>query len=547
MMMRPHGPLVFAGLLVVMATVHGCSAKPTTVDPSQDPVDTNKPDDSGGIPEEDDEKPGDGDSKPGDGDGDTPAMDAATPPPDGTRDAGGGDGDQGPLADSGVSEHDASVAPQATKLNFAYSKILIDPDSVLYNPTDEFIFSTVIETTHITNPLGKYYLYYAPHDAPGGICLAYSDSIEGPYTEYPTNPLLSNKHQGRFNVTHVSSPHVMWMAEYNKYFMYFHGENTTTRWAHSTDGITWDIAEDNIAIRTSTWGNDFTECSYARVFEYAIPGIGDRYTMMMMLIKAGFGRRIGLATSNDGKHFTPRDPALVSPTPDEGSDIAGPFYFPHNGKHYVLYNAASGNIHYTEVGAAFDQEVHQGAFYDPTASFPEYDKASAPFLFRADNRWNLFYDVGKRLEQTIGLAVETPQTNIVVDNGSPGFSTGGAWSTSTSTEGFYGANYLHDNAAGSNASTWAKWMPTFPKAGNYKVLVRWPAADNRPDNIKYKIYHQGTVSEVRRNQTTENGSWVSLGRFRFDAGSSENNKLTLDAASDVGFTVADAAWFVFDD
>jgi hypothetical protein len=39
---------------------------------------------------------------------------------------------------------------------------------------------------------------------------------------------------------------------------------------------------------------------------------------------------------------------------------------------------------------------------------------------------------------------------------------------------------------------------------------------------------------------------VELGRFRFDAGSSGANRLVLDAGSDTGFAVADAARFVFD-
>lgn len=441
-----------------------------------------------------------------------------------------------------------SAALEAKELNLAYSKVLIYRDKAIYNPTNEFIFSAVIQATdHLTNPLGKYYMYYAPHDAPGGICLAYSNSINGPFTEYPNNPILSNTHQGKFAVSHVSSPHVIWMAQYNKYFMYFHGENTTTRWASSNDGINWDVANDNVALTTAMWGPDFTETSYARVFEYAIPGINDRYTMVMMTIKSGFGRRIGLATSNDGKHFTPRNPWLVSPTPDEGSDIAGPFYWPHNGKHYIVYNSAAGDINYTEVGAAFNQEKHMGKFYDPVTSFPEYNKASAPFLIYADNRWNMFYDVGIRLDQTVALAIELPTTNnIVIDNTDNAFSSGGAWTASNTTEGFYGTNYLQDNKVGTNPGDWAKWKPTFSRAGNYKVLVRWPAYVNRPDNIKYKIYHQGAVNEVFKNQQVENGSWVYLGRYYFDAGNSENNKLTLDAGSDSGYAIADAAWFIYD-
>jgi hypothetical protein len=60
-------------------------------------------------------------------------------------------------------------------------------------------------------------------------------------------------------------------------------------------------------------------------------------------------------------------------------------------------------------------------------------------------------------------------------------------------------------------------------------MVRWPANVNRPDNVKYKIYNQGIVTEVFKNQQENNGNWVYLGRYYFDAGTSENNRLTLDA------------------
>lgn len=440
-----------------------------------------------------------------------------------------------------------SLIAQPLTGELSYSKILIPKDQMKYNPTKEFIFPCVIKATdHMTNPLGKYYLYYAPHDAPAGICMAYSNSINGPYTEYANNPILSNKHQGKFNVTHVSSPHVVWMQQYNKYFLYFHGENTTTRWAHSTDGINWELADDHVALKTADWGTDFTECSYAKVFEYAIPGIGDRYTMVMMLIKKGYGRRIGLATSKDGKNFTPRDPALISPNAQEGSNLGGPFYWANEGKHYIIYHASSGKIHYTEVGSMFNQEIHKGVFYNPKPHYPELSKAADCFLLYENSRWNMFYTVGERLKQTIAYAFEAPSSNIIIDNTDSGFSQGGTWVSSSSTKGYYGSNYLQDNNAGSNPGSWAKWKPVFPVSGYYKVLVRWPADDNRPSNIFYKVYHEGGVTETMKNQQTDNGSWVYLGRYYFNAGSSETNKLTLDAGSDAGYTIADAAWFILD-
>ena len=61
---------------------------------------------------------------------------------------------------------------------------------------------------HLSSPMGRYYIYYAPHEAPGGINLAYSDNIEGPYTDYSGIPFISKNFEG-INVSHVSSPHVI--------------------------------------------------------------------------------------------------------------------------------------------------------------------------------------------------------------------------------------------------------------------------------------------------------------------------------------------------
>jgi hypothetical protein len=80
-----------------------------------------------------------------------------------------------------------------------------------YDPTNEVIFPTVIHAgRYVDHPLGQWYLYYAPHDDPGGICLTYADSLDGPWTEHPDNPLITNEWEGHYTVPHVSSPHVIW-------------------------------------------------------------------------------------------------------------------------------------------------------------------------------------------------------------------------------------------------------------------------------------------------------------------------------------------------
>lgn len=82
----------------------------------------------------------------------------------------------------------ASSAPGGFP-GYTYVRTLLRPEALAYNPTGEIIFPCVRGTVgRISSALGRYYLYYAPHDAPGGICLACSDSLEGPFTEHPDNP-----------------------------------------------------------------------------------------------------------------------------------------------------------------------------------------------------------------------------------------------------------------------------------------------------------------------------------------------------------------------
>jgi hypothetical protein len=142
------------------------------------------------------------------------------------------------------------------------------------------------------------------------------------------------------------------------------------------------------------------------------------------------------------------------------------------------------------------------------------------------------------------LATRSAAQEIIIDNGASGFTTGGTWVASTSIAGYYGANYLTDGSAAVDAGKWAKWKPTFPSTGSYTVYARWTASSNRPSSVKYRVYHQGVVTDVWKNQQASGGTWVSLGTFTFGAGNSESNRLTLDAGSASGYVVADAARFV---
>lgn len=267
-------------------------------------------------------------------------------------------------------------------------QVVFDRSTLSWNPTNEWIFPTIITTEHITNPLGAYYLYAAPHDPPGGTALFYSDSPDGPWTEYAGNPVLPNT----FGVSHISSPHVMWNTFYNRYHMYFHGENDVTRWAHSADGINWTYGGVSLTARPGMHA-----VSYARVFEYTVPRLGNRFVMLFheQFPAAESHIRIRFATSSDGTTFQEQRGVLVIPNGSQGPRISSPTLLLENGTAYVIYHAGDGNMHAVDVGLNFDQEIHLGTFYDLA------ERVAAPTFLTVDGTTHMYFEHGTRLDADI--------------------------------------------------------------------------------------------------------------------------------------------------
>lgn len=301
----------------------------------------------------------------------------------------------------------AASPPAPDFPRYAYGGPILDPAAsagtgLRYDPTGESIFPSVVAVAgRLTAPLGAFYLYYAPHDAPGGISLAYADRPDGPWTEYAGNPVIAADWPPHFQVSHVSSPDAL-IDQDGRVRLFFHGENDTTRVASSSDGLAFDY--DGVAVSTADLPGA-TEVSYARVAEHAIPGLGNRYLMIVMVNGADDRRRLHLAWSSDGRAWTIRPTPLVSGTRAEGRDLSGGTWFPWDDRQFVVYGASSGDLYATEVGERFDQERHVGVFFhDATA------RAAAPAFLRADGIDYLFYERGPRRAARLAFAtaVEAP-------------------------------------------------------------------------------------------------------------------------------------------
>jgi hypothetical protein len=137
-------------------------------------------------------------------------------------------------------------------------------------------------------------------------------------------------------------------------------------------------------------------------------------------------------------------------------------------------------------------------------------------------------------------------TNIVLDNPTAkttgGDDVGGAWTRSTSTSGFYAADYqVH---AATTAAAWARWTPRLASSGYYNVYVRWTAGWNRASNAKVTVNTPSGQVVKSVDQRSSGGTWVSLGRYYLNAGYSiGNGSVTLSATGANGYVVADAVLF----
>ena len=122
------------------------------------------------------------------------------------------------------------------------------------------------------------------------------------------------------------------------------------------------------------------------------------------------------------------------------------------------------------------------------------------------------------------VKVWTIPTPLIVDNSDAGYAETGTWNNSSLT-GYNGTNTRYSSAIGSTA----KWTPTIPSAGAYKVYIWYPYHFNSATNAKYTITYNGGSSDVYKDQTLNADQWTLLGAYNFAAGT--GGYVTLNVAS----------------
>ena len=134
-----------------------------------------------------------------------------------------------------------------------------------------------------------------------------------------------------------------------------------------------------------------------------------------------------------------------------------------------------------------------------------------------------------------------PGGEVILDSeDAAGVTVNGTWIASTSTSGYEGGNYLHDDNSGQGSKS-VVYAPTL-QAGTHDVYMKWTSHANRASNVPVDIDYDGGVDQVLVNQTTGGGQWTLLGSYPFAAGSS--GTVTISNAGANGYVIADAVRFV---
>jgi len=283
---------------------------------------------------------------------------------------------------------------------FTFKGVALHPDDLSHAPTGELVHPTVIRMEgRVENPLGKYYLYYAPHKHVA-ISMAYSDSIEGPWKEYKQNPVIEGP----------SAPDIRWIEERGKFYMWGHRKNSQTELWTSDDGIRFEhhsvsVAARNIGTRNAT---------YSRVYEYPLERYGSQYIMLYSgLIENRGIRCVWLAHSKDAENWVQLKTPLVEPIEGDNNDLYGPSLLIWRKRSFVVYQDHTawrgGNVKYIELDRELNPVGSRGRRYlllDPPAEPPLNDRYRGGEFYFENGKLYLYSSASKEPRLIVYAAAE---------------------------------------------------------------------------------------------------------------------------------------------
>lgn len=148
-----------------------------------------------------------------------------------------------------------------------------------------------------------------------------------------------------------------------------------------------------------------------------------------------------------------------------------------------------------------------------------------------------------------------PVADILIESRSGGrnyawYSESGTWGDSGATcqaEGCTaGIGSRYGSTLRSTAGTKkARFAPELPQPGDYEVYAAWGNGANRQKPILHRVVHSAGTAEIDVDQTATVNQWVSLGTYRFVAGTGQYLEVSNEHIDISGAMYAAAAKFVY--
>ncbi|MDF1663689.1 MAG: N-acetylmuramoyl-L-alanine amidase, partial [Planctomycetota bacterium] len=149
-------------------------------------------------------------------------------------------------------------------------------------------------------------------------------------------------------------------------------------------------------------------------------------------------------------------------------------------------------------------------------------------------------NAGARLESVRERSFQ--ENEVIVDNGSSGYTETGAWSSSTSNPKHYGANYRYASVA-QNQSATAEFRPDIPESGRYPVYIWVSKGSSRSNDAQFTVYHSGGETQIVLDQNDYGDHFIFVGEYHFEQGQAGRVVLTNKGADSSKVVVADAVRF----
>ncbi|MER5212221.1 DNRLRE domain-containing protein [Streptomyces sp. NPDC002838] len=153
--------------------------------------------------------------------------------------------------------------------------------------------------------------------------------------------------------------------------------------------------------------------------------------------------------------------------------------------------------------------------------------------------WSFYSDGSLRTKSDDGVPVG--KSVVLVDNSDTQHtSSTGTWTKGNST-GQQGYDHAtHAAGTGTDAFTWTL---NIPKDGTYTAYAKLPQVTGATTTAKYTVTHDGGTTDKTINQTSNTGTWVSLGSYSFKQGNAAKLQLFENSG---GVVVADGVKLVRD-